>query len=119
MLYLTAKDIMTRDVVTVRKGTSIDGAARLMAKHEISGLPVLDADGYLVGMITESDIILKGMHGAGIAAAMIEHAINRVPIIEGRKVVGIVSRKDVVKAIAAGTGDYYDPDRHVGRTLKL
>ncbi|NLN77839.1 MAG: CBS domain-containing protein [Armatimonadetes bacterium] len=167
MLYLTAKDIMTRDVVTVRKGTSIDGAARLMAKHEISGLPVVDADGYLVGMITESDILLKGMHApselrgstpglfapqpdavdeayrraqsecvedamttdvvifseespvAGIAAAMIEHAINRVPIIEGRKVVGIVSRKDVVKAIAAGTGDYYDPDRHVGRTLKL
>ncbi|MHB9036457.1 MAG: CBS domain-containing protein [Armatimonadota bacterium] len=148
MLSLSAKDIMTHDVVTIRKGSSVDEALRLMACNNISGLPVVDSEGYLVGIITESDLLLKGQislpdaqaHSNGIfaphpdgveeayrrshetlvedamtrkvlafmedsiasdiAREMIEHAVNRVPIIKDRKVVGIVSRRDIILALA-------------------
>ncbi len=150
MLAIAAKDIMTREVVTVRKGTSVDEVLRIMACSGISGLPVVDVDGNLEGIITESDILLKGQlapsaednykipigfystdpEGMGeayrkaqaqvveeamtrrvltfaedslvvdIARAMVENAINRVPVVDGRKVVGIISRKDVVRALA-------------------
>jgi CBS domain-containing protein len=148
MLNLVAKDIMTRNVVTIRKGSSVEEALRLMACHNVSGLPVVDSEGCLQGIITESDVLLRGQvalsdkhavrnslfvpHPDGIAEAyrraqsvlveeamtrkvlsfmeeslvvdiareMIEHAVNRVPIVSGCKVVGIVSRKDVVAALA-------------------
>lgn len=156
MLSLTAKDIMTREVVTIRKGSSIDEALRKMADHSVSGLPVVDVEDKLVGIITESDVLLMGQgmapgepvglnaifrpHAEGleeayrraraqlveeamtrkvlvfsedslvvdIARAMMEHAVNRVPILRDREVVGIVSRRDVVKALARaanGAGD--------------
>jgi CBS domain-containing protein len=58
--YLLAKlkvcEIMTREVVTVSQNATIGEAAKLMLDHMISGLPVLDYDGNLVGIITESDI---------------------------------------------------------------
>lgn len=148
MLSLCARDIMTRDVVTIHKNATVDSALRLMARHNVSGLPVVDTDGCLQGMITESDVLLKGQSQApqrektpngiftpapdgvveayrrakselveeamtrrvvvfqeesrvvDIARAMIEHAINRVPIVRDCKVVGIVSRGDVVRALA-------------------
>jgi CBS domain-containing protein len=156
MLNLTAKDIMTRDVITIHKGSSVEEALRLMACNNISGLPVVDADGYLQGIITESDLLLKGQislpdavahknalfapHPDGveeayrrshaklveeamtrkvltfmeesivsdIAREMIEHAVNRVPILCDRKVVGIVSRKDIIQALAKESNGFDD-----------
>lgn len=149
MLNQCAKDIMTRDVVTIKKGASIDEALRLMADNHVSGLPVVDPDGCVEGIITESDLLLKGQAhipsntpsydvAAGdateevveemyrkaraetvedamttkvttfsedslvtdIARVMIEKQINRVPILRDCNVVGIVSRRDIVKAMA-------------------
>ena len=149
MLSIAAKDIMTRDVVTILRGATIEDALKKMADSNVSGLPVVDADDCLVGIITESDVLLKGQFAppgqrAGpvgifapraddgldeahrraqsalveeamtrklvvfaedslvvdIARAMMEHAVNRVPIVSGRKVVGIVSRRDIVKAMS-------------------
>lgn len=54
---LTAKDIMTRDVVTVKPDTSIQDLASLLVKHDISGAPVLDDSGALYGIVTEHDLI--------------------------------------------------------------
>ncbi len=58
--YLLAKlriaEIMTRDVITVSQNATIGEAAKLMLDHQISGLPVVDHHGDLVGIITESDI---------------------------------------------------------------
>src|SRR5690606_15661023 len=58
--YLLAKlriaEIMTRDVITVSQNATIGEAAKLMLDHQISGLPVVDHNGDLVGIITESDI---------------------------------------------------------------
>ncbi|MFQ5716914.1 MAG: CBS domain-containing protein [Nitrospinales bacterium] len=54
---LTAKDIMSRQVVTIRKQDSIEDLARLFIKHEINGVPVVDETGKVVGIVTESDLI--------------------------------------------------------------
>ena len=170
MLSLTAKDIMTRDVVTIKKGSSIEEALKLMACNGISGLPVVDCEGNLIGIITESDLLLKGQiatsdkharrnslfipHPDGIAEAyrraqldlveeamtrkvlafmeeslvadiarrMIEHAVNRVPILRVNKVVGIVSRRDVIMALAQATvGDSIcgDDETRTGKLIEF
>jgi len=52
-----AQDIMTRDVITVRPDTDIYEAGRLMIRHRVSGLPVVDEEGILRGIITEADLL--------------------------------------------------------------
>jgi CBS-domain-containing membrane protein len=56
---LKAKDIMTKDVITVRPDATIDDLARLLVKHDISGVPVVDDKGRLRGIVTENDLITK------------------------------------------------------------
>ncbi len=53
---LKVKDVMTKDVMTVRPDDSIKSAASIMYKHKIGGLPVVNAQSELVGIITESDV---------------------------------------------------------------
>ena len=54
---LTAKDIMTNNVITVRKDTLVNDLAEVLWKNKISGAPVLDEDGNVVSVVTESDLI--------------------------------------------------------------
>ncbi len=54
---LTAQDIMTRDVVSVQNETPVADLARLLTKNNISGVPVLDAEGHVIAIVTESDLI--------------------------------------------------------------
>ena len=54
---LLAKDIMTREVVTAHESKSVRDLARTLAEHRISGVPVVDDRGKLVGVVTESDLI--------------------------------------------------------------
>ncbi len=54
---LTAKDIMTTNVITVQKDTSVNELAEILWKNKISGAPVLDDDGNVVSVVTESDLI--------------------------------------------------------------
>jgi len=56
---LTAKDIMTTEVITVTLETSAKELADILWKNRISGAPVLDVDGNLIGIVTESDLIDK------------------------------------------------------------
>ncbi len=56
---LTAKDIMTRNVVTVTPDTSIEDLAALLVKNQISGVPVVDESGNLYGIVTENDLISR------------------------------------------------------------
>jgi len=56
---LKAKDIMTRDVITVKQETTIEDFARLIMKQRISGAPVIDDSGRLLGVVTENDLISK------------------------------------------------------------
>jgi len=115
---MRVNEIMTTDVVSVSDASTIEDAARLLAHHRISGLPVVDGESKLVGLVTEHDLISK--EGASVADIMsrsvisvspdtdveeVSHLltnrrIRRVPVLQGDKLVGIVSRSDLVKQIA-------------------
>jgi len=56
---LNASDIMTTDVITVKKNTSLKDLAKILYKNHINGVPVVDDDGPLLGIICESDLIRK------------------------------------------------------------
>ena len=56
---LKAKDIMTQDIITVKPATTIEDLAHILIKHQISGTPVVDEDGNLIGIVTENDLISK------------------------------------------------------------
>ncbi len=59
VIMLKAKDIMTKDVVTVKTDTTIEELARILMRHRISGTPVVDEQGNLKGIVTENDLISK------------------------------------------------------------
>lgn len=118
-----ASDIMTRKVCTIHPEASAKEAAQILSRHHISGLPVVNANGKIIGMVTEADIISK-VHRDGllvsdimsnevisvtedtpvgdIAMMLTERKIKRVPVVSGDKLVGIVSRADIVHAVAQG-----------------
>jgi CBS domain-containing protein len=56
---LLAKDIMTREVVTVEQTSSVKEVARILSERRISGMPVVDEQGKLIGVVTESDLIYQ------------------------------------------------------------
>jgi len=120
---MIASDIMTRKVATIRPEASAQEAAQLLDEKRISGAPVVDADSKIIGIITEADIISKvnrdGLRVADImshnvitigeetpvseiAALLTERKIKRVPVVREGKLVGIVSRADIVHAVAQG-----------------
>ncbi len=120
---MIACDIMTRKVCTISPEASVQEAAQLLYQERISGLPVVNADGGIIGIVTEADIISKasreGLRVADImsheiiavtedtpineiALLLTERKIKRVPVISEDKLVGIVSRADIVHAVAEG-----------------
>ena len=56
---LTAKDIMTSEVITVQMQTTVNELAEILWKNRVSGAPVLDDDGRVVSVVTENDLIEK------------------------------------------------------------
>jgi CBS domain-containing protein len=149
---LPVSEIMTTDVVTFTRETTVEEAAAALAERGISGAPVVGDDGRLVGLIDDSDIIVSEARirapsaieflGAyiplpgsvdrfrdeirhalaatvedlmddeappsvlatatveDVATIMVQHHLSRVPVVDAdRRVIGIVSRGDLVKAI--------------------
>lgn len=146
---LKAKDIMTKEVITVRRDTTVRDLAQLFAQHRISTVPVVDDQGLLVGIVSESDLIEqdKNLHiptvvsifdwviylesdkrfekelqkmtaqtvgeiyaeeifsvgpespVSEVADIMTSKRIQAVPVVEGRRVVGIIGRIDMVKTM--------------------
>jgi CBS domain-containing protein len=120
---MIARDIMTRKVITIRPDASAQEAAQLLDRNRISGLPVVDDHSRIIGIITEADIISKvdreGLSVGDImsreiiavdeetpvneiAAMLTERRIKRVPVVCNGKLAGIVSRADIVHAVAQG-----------------
>src|ERR1700745_1981832 len=56
---MNAAEVMSRNVVTIRADATLRDALRLMLDHEISGVPGVDAEGRLVGMLTEGDLLRR------------------------------------------------------------
>jgi CBS domain-containing protein len=117
---MLAKDIMTRDIIMVKPSMTVKQLAMLLIKNQISGAPVAAEDGKIVGVVSEADILAKkGKQVKGImstkvvsvneetaveeiAKLMATHKIKRLPVMRENKIVGIVSRADIVSAIALG-----------------
>jgi CBS domain-containing protein len=145
---MQARDVMTAAVATVRPDTRVEQIAALLLERRISGVPVIDAGGRLVGIVTEGDLMRRPdigterhrgwwlrtfgdererateyarAHGsraeqvmtrnvvtvteetslAEIARLLEEHRIKRVPVVREGKVVGIVSRANLIQGLAA------------------
>jgi CBS domain-containing protein len=145
----TAGDLMTRDVAVVHPETSLLEAVKLLAQRRISGMPVVNDAGAILGMLSEGDLVrwhegyterqthwlemladgfdlapdfLKGIHDQHrkVSSVMAEGAITvtediparevahlmytknikRVPVVRNGKLVGIVARSDLVRALA-------------------
>jgi CBS domain-containing protein len=158
-----AHQIMTRHVITVTPETTIVDAANLMLHNHISGMPVIDKSGALVGIISEGDFLrrteigtqrkrgrwLKLLLGPGAAATDFVHArgvkvgeimtqnpltvaeqtsledivqlmeknnVKRLPVMRDGAIVGLVSRSNLLQAVAALARDVPDPtadDDHI------
>ncbi len=146
---MKAKDIMVTEVITIKQHTTIEEIARVLIDNKISGVPVVDEAGHLMGMVTEGDLLHKETnprlpHAVNILGAiiyyngveqynedfkkmmasqalnimtdkvitvtaeqevedivklMLEHGIKRVPVMEGERIIGIISRADIVKCL--------------------
>ena len=145
---MKAKDIMTSPVVSVEPDASVLQAVRIMLQRRMSGLPVVDREGRLIGIVTEGDFLRRAetgtqrrrarwlefllgpgrladeytqSHGRKVAEIMTrdpqtvtedtpledvvrlmeKKQIKRVPVVRGQHVVGIVSRANLLHALAA------------------
>lgn len=149
---MKVQDIMTKEVLTVKADTSVNDIAKLMGERNISGVPVVDDQQQVIGIITEQDLIVRNTrlelphfiqildmgriplewpgqaqermrHMLGtqasdvmtpkvttvspeteiedLAELMVKHGVNPVPVIENERLVGIVSRADLIDMMAA------------------
>lgn len=157
---MKASDVMTRDVVCVYEDTPVEEIARLMLRNGISGVPVTDREGMILGIVSEGDLlrrpeidtdyqrpasVLRSLfeesdagprafvrsHGhrasdvmsanpltvhedtslREVAALLEKHRIKRVPVVQDRQVVGIVSRANLVQALAAVSRHVPEPPK--------
>jgi CBS domain-containing protein len=158
---MNATDLMTREIVTVAPETPLADAIRLMLEHRVSGLPVVDGAGRLVGLVTEGDLLHRAetgtdtvrlgwlqallargrmaeryMHTHGrrvqdvmtrdvltvseaspldaVIRIMESRHVRRVPVVEGERLVGIISRSDLVRALGAVLDRAAEPDQDDG-----
>ncbi len=146
---LTAKDVMTKNVTTVGAATTIEELARILMEHKISGVPVVDDNENLIGIVTENDLISRdkrlhiptvmrlfdsfimlespgkiekeikrmtaitvndiytkeaitvteGTPVQDIATIMSEKKVHLIPVVEGKKILGIIGKIDLIKGI--------------------
>ena len=142
---LTVRDVMTRGVIAVHPETPLADVARLLVEHRISGVPVTDAHGAVLGVVSEADFLIKGQGADAVrhrplsrffgesgasramqakiaattagaamtspaitigpaastgeaAGLMTARSVNRLPVVDGGRLVGIVTRADLVRA---------------------
>ena len=146
---MQVKDIMVKEVITINKKATIAEIARVLVANSISGVPVVDDEEVLVGIVSEGDLLHKetsprlpdfiNILGAiiyyngveqynedfkkltagqadsimtdivvtvspeeeidKVAKLMLEHGIKRIPVVENDKIVGIISRRDIIKLL--------------------
>ena len=121
---IKVKDIMNKKVICIKKDIPVIDAIRLMVKNHITGIPVIEDDMNLVGILSEQDV-LRLYHTfedekdrtvndfmtqpaicfeeeallLDICYCLRDNSIRRVPVTSNGKVVGIISRSDMLKCI--------------------
>ena len=151
---MLAKTIMTKDVIAVRPEEKVEKVVRILVDNKISGVPVVDEDNYVVGIITEKDLMIKASElkvpfyvtlfdsiiflenpmrfnndikkytaasvkeamtakvisveedtpVSEIVAIMQKRNINRVPVLRHGKLIGIITRNDILKSLVEKDG---------------
>ncbi|MCB4792048.1 MAG: CBS domain-containing protein [Elusimicrobia bacterium] len=122
---LKAKDIMTKNVITISPDATLADVAELLDAKKITGVPVVDGEGKVIGVITEKDILnfafqfVTNLHATRVKEAMTVKVVSftsdtdidkisecftkslfrRVPIIDDGKLVGILSRRDIIRSL--------------------
>jgi CBS domain-containing protein len=160
---MRAHQIMTKDVITVTPHTTIEAAAKIMLQTHISGLPVVDDEGKLVGIVSQSDFLRRSEIGTGrrrpawlqffigpnkaaadfvrergrkvedvmteepvtvsedtpleeLVSLMEKKRIKRLPVTSGSVLKGIVTRSNLLQAVASLVHEIPDPtadDDHI------
>jgi CBS domain-containing protein len=142
---LKVRDVMSRSVISVHRGTPLKDVAGLLIDHRVSGVPVVDPDGAVLGVVSEADLLIKEQGAEAIrhrrlarfvgesresrvqlaklaaltageamtspavtigsgsriseaAALMTARKVNRLPVVDDGRLVGIVTRADLVRA---------------------
>ena len=119
----TARDVMTADVDHLTEDDTLTVAAERMAAGDVGALPVCSSDQRLIGVVTDRDIVVKALaqgrdpstvragelvQGEAVTIGaddsldearrvMAEHQVRRLPVIDGDRLVGIVSQADVAR----------------------
>jgi len=163
---MKARDIMSTKVVTVSPSTSVRDIAGLMVEKHVSGLPVINDNGTLVGMVSEGDLLRRPEIGTekhrrrwvsffsgvdsqareftkshalrasdvmteqvihvseetplgDVVALMEKHNIKRLPVLSDGELVGIVSRADLLRALAARQSEPLPPPAESDATIRV
>ncbi|MCX5779239.1 MAG: CBS domain-containing protein [Firmicutes bacterium] len=151
---MLAKTIMTKDVIAVRPEEKVEKVVRILVDNKISGVPVVDEDNHVVGIVTEKDLMIKASElkvpfyvtlfdsiiflenpmrfnndikkytaalvkeamtakvisveedtpVSDIVAIMQKRNINRVPVVRHGKLIGIITRNDILKSLVEKDG---------------
>src|SRR5215471_11364264 len=154
---MKATDVMSTPVFGAAPQITVQHVARMMINHRVSGIPIIEEDGRLIGIITEGDLLRRAETGterqrsrwserflpnsrlaadyvksharrvadimtrdlvtvekcatlAEIAGLMEQHRIKRVPVVHDGKLVGIVSRADLLRILTSGAASASDED---------
>ena len=163
---MQVRDVMTLNVISIGADESIVKGARLMLQNRISGLPVVDKEGELIGMVTEGDFLRRGelgtqrrrpkwlefivgpgklaeeyVHTSGrkvedvmtpdpwtireddsleaVVEMMEHHHIKRLPVTRGGRMVGIVSRANLLHALVSVARDMPTPPAGIRRSAPI
>ena len=127
---MQARDVMTSPVITVSPDMSVPAAAALLDSHGFTAAPVVDAEGQVVGIVSEADLVRSPVVPdwwliqrqpdptvqqimtstpttmrsaddlADVVTAMLDARIRSIPIVDDGELVGIVTRRDVLRLVA-------------------
>ncbi len=141
---MQAQDVMNRAVITIRPHMPVGAAAALLVARGVTSAPVVTAEGVLRGIVSEVDLLRAQPAVSGgtteavteqtaadvmtpqpvtvrptdelsdVAAVLLDHGIRAVPVVDGERLVGILSRRDVLNRIAQ---EAPTPSRHDERAV--